>query len=60
MSFALIYNLAATAQWHKEHCAENCDVSLFLLKQAAIHLNTMLSLEEYKEAEQIISKMPVI
>jgi len=53
-----IINLRNAADAHKKLCNENCNVSLYLLKQTAQRLTQVLSIEEKKEAAQYFIGWP--
>lgn len=52
-------NLSNDAHWHKKECAEpHCNVSLYLLREAAKHIYLSIPEREKEEAEKIIEEMP--
>jgi len=56
---ALIINLRNTALDHKKHCDMNCNVSLILLRLAAINIARWVKTYELVEANQLINEMPI-
>jgi hypothetical protein len=52
--YALIFNLIQSAKWHRENCHSNCNVSIRMIKEAALKLMVGVKDSEYIELVQLI------
>jgi len=53
-------NLHKAALWHKEHCRENCGISLRLLAYAGRRIYRQVLTSERAEAEKMIIEMEAL
>lgn len=59
MKLLIIHNLVNESNWHKRECAEpHCNVSLFLLKEAALALVSQLPDDEKEQGNKLVEEMP--
>ena len=56
-AFSELTNIINAAKWHREHCAEKCDVALYQLGMTAKRLVNHCWLSEKRMAERMISEM---
>jgi hypothetical protein len=59
----LIQNLVNDSNWHRQHCQESCNVSLFQLKQAAEFIMRYMKImgsKELNEAQKLIDSMGIV
>lgn len=57
--FALILNLAEAAKDHKANCERACNVSIWLLREAALELVREIDGSEAIDAHRVIAEMPI-
>ena len=53
---ALLHNLINTANDHKLYCKEECNVSLYMLKETALLITSHLKDKEFVEAMHLIAE----
>jgi hypothetical protein len=55
---AMIINLRNAADAHKKHCDENCNVSLWQLKDTASFIMHSVWASEFPEARKLLEDWP--
>lgn len=58
LALALILNIRNAADDHKRHCSENCNVSLYSLKDAARYISGGAWESEQAEVAKLMANWP--